>query len=188
MKRIGILGGTFDPPHMGHLIIAEEVRLALDLEEVWFIPSYTPPHKSNVKTKPEHRLKMIRLAIQGNPYFKVDTIELERTGKSYTIDTIKELRKRHSDKKFYFIIGGDMVEYLPNWYQIEELKNLVTFVGVKRSNYSTESAFPIYIVDIPLIEISSTVLRKRCLEGTSVQYWLPHSVHQYIKEHQLYGH
>lgn len=188
MKRIGILGGTFDPPHIGHLIIAEEVRLALDLAEVWFIPAYTPPHKANTKTQPQQRLKMVRLATKNNPFFKVDTIEIERSGKSYTIDTIEELKRCHPDNEFYFIIGADMVEYLPHWYRIEELAKLVTFVGVKRANYQLESRYSVLIVDIPLIEISSTVLRERCMKGVSVQYWIPAPVYQYIKELQLYEH
>jgi nicotinate-nucleotide adenylyltransferase len=187
MERIGILGGTFDPPHIGHLIIAEEVRLTLHLAEIWFIPSYTPPHKEEAKTSPDHRLEMVRLAIKDNPYFKVNTVELERSGKSYTIDTIKELQKRYLDKEFYFIIGADMVEYLPKWYRIEELFKLVTFVGVKRPKYQLKSSFPIKEVDIPLIEISSTLLRKRCAKGESVNYWLPQPVYHYLKEHHLYG-
>src|SRR5690625_4105945 len=109
MKKIGILGGTFDPPHIGHLIIAEEVRLALELEEVWFIPTATPPHKDEARTDSGHRIKMTKLAIADNPYFKINTIETERTGKSYTIETIRELKAQYLDYDFHFIIGADMV-------------------------------------------------------------------------------
>src|SRR4051794_6519919 len=106
MRRIGVLGGTFDPPHIGHLIIAEEVRIALDLEEVWFIPTFTPPHKDGTKTKASQRIEMTKLAIESNPHFKVNSIEIERSGKSYTIDTIRELKRENPDSDFYFIIGA----------------------------------------------------------------------------------
>src|SRR5690625_178954 len=118
MRKIGILGGTFDPPHLGHLIIAEQVRSALDLEEIWFMPSNEPPHKSRAKTNVNHRLAMLKLAIEDNDAFKVNTIELARKGKSYTIDTMKLLIKNHPHTEFYFIIGADMVEYLPHWAKI----------------------------------------------------------------------
>src|SRR5690625_2398237 len=156
MKRVGILGGTFDPPHLGHLIIAEEVRQALELDEVWFIPSYTPPHKDDAKASPEDRVRMVELAIKSNPDFKVNTIELERRGNSYTFDTITLLKDIHPSVGFYFIIGADMVEYLPKWHKIDELIRLVHFVGVKRSGYKLVSAFPIANIDVPIIEISST--------------------------------
>ncbi|GGJ48291.1 nicotinate-nucleotide adenylyltransferase [Virgibacillus salexigens] len=188
MKHIGILGGTFDPPHMGHLIIAEEVRIALQLDEVWFIPSYTPPHKAQTKTSARDRLNMVKRAIQDNPFFKVNTIELERSGKSYTIQTIKDLQEQHTDTTFYFIIGGDMIEYLPKWHRIEELIQLIEFVGVQRPNYSIETPYPITVVDIPLMEISSTFLRDRMRQNRSVHYFLPPSVYNYMKEHQLYEH
>uniref|UniRef100_UPI0030185467 nicotinate (nicotinamide) nucleotide adenylyltransferase n=1 Tax=Oceanobacillus massiliensis TaxID=1465765 RepID=UPI0030185467 len=110
MKRIGILGGTFDPPHLGHLLIAEEVRTAMELAEVWFIPTYTPPHKAASMTNAEDRINMLQLATDNNPFFKVNTIEIERSGKSYTLDTMRILKQKHPDKELYFIIGADMVE------------------------------------------------------------------------------
>ncbi|GAA0432098.1 MAG: nicotinate-nucleotide adenylyltransferase [Bacillota bacterium] len=186
MKRIGILGGTFDPPHIGHLIIAEEVRISLELDEVWFIPSYTPPHKEDVKTSPNNRLEMVHLAIENNRYFKVNPVEINRVGKSYTIDTIKELKKNHPHKTFYFIIGADMVEYLPKWERIDELMQLIQFVGVKRSTHSLQTHYPIVEVDIPLIEISSTLLRERLERSETIHYLLPDSVYNYIKENHLY--
>lgn len=187
MKRIGILGGTFDPPHLGHLIIAEEVRLALELDEIWFIPTYTPPHKDDAKTEVHDRIKMIELAIETNPYFKISTIEIKRSGKSYTIDTMKELTTLHPDYEFYFLIGADMVEYLPKWHRIDELIKLVPFVGVKRSGYELATDYNILTVNIPLIDISSTEIRNRLQNKRSAKYLVPERVYAYIRGERLYG-
>ncbi|MDO6448187.1 nicotinate-nucleotide adenylyltransferase [Oceanobacillus profundus] len=186
MERIGILGGTFDPPHLGHLLIAEEVRLAMDLQEIWFIPTYTPPHKTASKTSAQDRIQMLHLATKSNPHFKVNTIEIERTGKSYTVDTMKELQKLHPEKEFYFIIGADMVEYLPNWHKVDELFSLVRFVGVKRSGYQLVTEYPITEIDIPMIDISSSMLRNWLRRKRSVHYIVPEPVISYIKEKDLY--
>src|SRR5699024_4787739 len=121
MKNIGILGGTFDPPHIGHLIIAEEVRIALKLDEIWFIPSHVQVHKDQAAASAKDRLKMVQFAISKNPYFKVDPLEINRSHASYTIDTMQVLSQQYSSTKFYFIIGADMVEYLPHWKNITEL-------------------------------------------------------------------
>ncbi|SHF67331.1 nicotinate-nucleotide adenylyltransferase [Ornithinibacillus halophilus] len=187
MKRIGILGGTFDPPHIGHLIIAEEVRQQLQLEEVWFIPTYEPPHKKEASIGADHRIHMINNAIKGNAAFRLNTIEIERHGKSYTIDTIKALQQSHKDTEFFFIIGADMVEYLANWSKIDELVEMITFVGVKRPGYQLKTTYPIIEVEVPFIEVSSTTIRKRFANKQSVKYLIPESVYMYIKEYQLYG-
>lgn len=186
MKRIGILGGTFDPPHIGHLLIAEEVRMALDLEEIWFIPSYKQPHKEQSLTLAKHRIQMVKRAIEGNSYFRINTIEVDRLGQSYTFDTMKALIKEYPTVHFFFIIGGDMVEYLPHWKNIEQLIDLVTFVGIKRYGYTLQTSYPIVEVDIPRIEISSTLIRSRLLAGQTVHYLIPDRVYIYIKEKRLY--
>lgn len=186
MRRIGILGGTFDPPHLGHLIIAEEVRLALGLEEIWFIPSQEPPHKNNAFTSAVTRVEMVQKAIEGNSYFKLNTIEVDRLGRSYTSDTLKLLKNEHPDDSFYFIIGADMVEYLPKWYNINELLEMVSFIGVKRIGSELETPYPIKMVDIPYMEISSTMIRERICKSSSVKYYLPEAVIRYIKEKRLY--
>lgn len=186
MKRIGILGGTFDPPHIGHLIIAEGVRTALHLEEIWFIPTYEPPHKQEAIIDATSRIDMLKLALAENESFQLNTIEIERSGKSYTIDTMKTLKDSYPETDFYFIIGADMVEYLPKWYKIDELINLVKFVGVKRSGYKFQTIYPIIEVDIPMVDVSSSVIRERLLENNTVRYLVPDSVHTYIKEHGLY--
>lgn len=186
MKRVGILGGTFDPPHLGHLIIAEEVRLALNLEEVWFMPSQEPPHKNKAFIRAEERVEMVKKAIECNPFFKLNTIEVDRLGKSYTVDTLNILKEKHPDVTFYFIIGGDMVEYLPKWRKIDELKKIVTFVGVKRVGFKLDTPYPVELVDIPYIEISSTMVRERINHDRPVTYLVPEPVTRYIKEKRLY--
>ncbi|AIF43366.1 nicotinate-nucleotide adenylyltransferase [Virgibacillus sp. SK37] len=187
MKRVGILGGTFDPPHLGHMIIAQEVHQSLNLDEVWFIPSHIPPHKNTTKTKVEDRVNMVQLAIQGNSYFKVNTVELDRFGKSYTFDTIKALNKEHSSYMFYFIIGADMVEYLPKWHRIDQLIKLVQFVGVKRPGFSLSSTYPVIEVEVPQFDISSTFIRNRIKDNQPFSYFTPEGVMNYIKEKRLYA-
>src|SRR5690554_5089278 len=110
MKKVGILGGTFDPPHLGHLIIAETVRTSLALDEIWFMPANEPPHKNKARSTGEDRANMLKLAIKNNEHFKINDIEMKRLGKSFTFDTMNILINEHPDCEFYFIIGGDMVE------------------------------------------------------------------------------
>ncbi|MTW84136.1 nicotinate-nucleotide adenylyltransferase [Virgibacillus dakarensis] len=186
MKRVGILGGTFDPPHLGHLLIAEEVKNKLALEEVWFIPSNEPPHKYKARTSANNRIAMLERAIASNDTFKIDTIEVERLGKSYTFDTMKALIDTYPDTIFYFIIGADMVEYLPKWDRINELINIVKFVGVRRTGYHLQSDFPIIALDIPMIDVSSTLIRERISRNQSTRYLLPEDVESYIKGKRLY--
>ena len=182
MRRIGLLGGTFDPPHIGHFIMAQEVKHKLNLEEVWFIPTNDPPHKSGVLFSAGQRCSMLQQAVESTDTYRVETIELQREGKSYTVDTILELQEQHPDAEFYFIIGADMVEYLPKWHRIEELISLVTFVGVKRKDHSLSTSYSVITVDMPVIEISSTEIKKRLKKREEVKYFLPHEVYMYIKE------
>nr|WP_305147650.1 nicotinate-nucleotide adenylyltransferase [Anoxybacillus gonensis] len=186
VKKVGILGGTFDPPHYGHLLIADDVRTELKLDEIWFMPNYIPPHKDKKVTDHVHRVNMLRMAIANDPHFRVETIELERKERSYTYDTIVLLKKRHPHTTFYFIIGGDMVEYLPHWYRIDELVQLIQFVGVKRPGYSLCTPYPIIEVDVPTFAVSSSLIRERIQNGKSVTYLLPEAVQLYIKENRLY--
>src|SRR5699024_5904449 len=186
MKKIGILGGTFDPPHIGHFIIADEVKHKMGLDEIWFIPTNEPPHKKRAASSNEHRLEMLRRATEQTEYFKVNTIEMERIGRSYTIDTIDELKGKYPDALFYFIIGADMVEYLPNWKRIDELIRKIQFVGVNRPGFAAETDYPVKMVDCPLIDISSTEIRKRVGEHLPVNFLLPKEAVEYIKEQRLY--
>lgn len=186
MKSIGILGGTFNPPHMGHLLIAEYVREELKLDEIWFIPTNEPPHKATTHITFEQRVEMLSGAIEDNPPFAINMIEITRPGKSYTIDTIKELKREYPTYTFYFIIGADMVEYLPHWSRIDELINEVDFVGVNRTGFKLESQYQVLTVDVPLIDISSSLIRQRFASGKSIKYLVPNKVFSYIKENRLY--
>ncbi|WP_046178736.1 nicotinate-nucleotide adenylyltransferase [Domibacillus tundrae] len=188
MKKVGILGGTFNPPHVGHLIAANEVLHALHLDEIRFMPNSIPPHKRLAgHIADEHRLRMAELAIEDNELFEIEKIEIERAGVSYTIDTMRELIKQEPDTSFYFIIGADMIEYLPKWREIDELSRLVTFVGVKRPGYSTETRYPVILIETPEIHLSSTALRKKAASNETLHYLLPEPVIRYIKENGLYG-
>ena len=186
--KIGILGGTFNPPHTGHLIIANEVFHALELEKVWFMPNQEPPHKKkegNVSN--QQRVKMLELAIQGHPHFDVESLELERQGPSYTYETMKILTDRHKNHEFYFIIGGDMIEYLAKWHKIDELQQLVKFVGVNRPRYSSKTEYEVLLIDSPSIDLSSSMIRQRIESGGTIRYLVPELVRDYIEENGLYG-
>ncbi|MFC6164756.1 nicotinate-nucleotide adenylyltransferase [Lactiplantibacillus dongliensis] len=186
-KRVGILGGTFNPPHLGHLIMAEQVGDQLGLDEVRFMPDAQPPHVDEKKTIAAiDREHMVERAIADNPRFKLETTELKRGGKSYTYDTMKALKAQHPEIQYYFIIGGDMVDYLHTWYRIDDLVKLVTFVGIKRTKYPTTSKYPVIWVDAPVVDISSTQIRQKISHGHSVRYLVPDAVADYIKEHHLY--
>lgn len=186
-KRVGILGGTFNPPHIGHLIIADQVCHQLGLEKIYFMPSANPPHQDGKKAiEANHRLHMVELAIEGNQRFDVEKAEIDRGGKSYTYDTIVKLKEEHPDTDYYFIIGGDMVEYLPKWHKIEELAQLVEFVGVNRPGYTLLSPYPIIWVDVPSMDISSTSLRKNLEMNCPVNYLIPRKTLEYIWREGLY--
>jgi nicotinate-nucleotide adenylyltransferase len=188
MKRVGIFGGTFDPPHFGHLLMANEVLTSLHLSEIWFMPNHIPPHKQKEQiTDSFDRLKMLELAIDDHPQFKIQTIELERGGPSYTYETILQLKHLYKNYEFYFIIGADMVEYLPNWYKVDELVQIVTFVGVKRPGFSMQTPYPVIEVEVPEFGVSSSLIRKRIKEGKSIKYLVPERVKSYIEERMLYG-
>ncbi|MFB6765420.1 nicotinate-nucleotide adenylyltransferase [Bacillus altitudinis] len=187
MKKIGLFGGTFDPLHNGHLLMASEVRFQVGLDEIWFIPNHKPPHKTGQKrAESHHRVKMVEKAIQTNPHFRVELIEMEREGPSYTVDTVELLKKRHPEDEFFFMIGADMVEYLPKWHRIDDLLQMITFIGMKRPGYEGSTAYPLLFADVPAFDVSSTLIRQRMKQGKPVDYLIPKAVECYIKEHHLY--
>lgn len=187
MKRVGILGGTFDPPHIGHLIIANEVLDALNLDEIRFMPNHVPPHKQKTQQVSNlDRLSMLENAISGHPSFFVEDIEIEREGTSFTLDTVKLLKNREPEVEFYFIIGADMIAYLPNWHGVDELMTLISFIGVKRPGYEESTRYPITMVEMPELHLSSSMIRKRIKAGQTIKYLLPDNVREYIKENGLY--
>ena len=187
-EKVGILGGTFNPPHMGHLVMADQVKDQLDLDKILFMPTAEPPHSSVEKKtiSSDIRVEMVELAIQDNSNFDIELYEVESGGKNYTYDTMKALIELYPAVDFYFIIGGDMVSDLPNWYKIDELVQLVQFVGVKRPGYEVESEYPIIMVDTPLIDISSSSIRKKVAIDCSIRYLVPEAVREYIELEGLY--
>ncbi|MDM5276398.1 nicotinate-nucleotide adenylyltransferase [Paenibacillus silvae] len=192
--KIGIMGGTFDPIHMGHLLAAEAARDSHALDEIWFMPSHVPPHKPEAGATGRQRLEMTEAAVKDAPRYEVLGIEMELGGVSYTIDTMRELWRRHPEHEFYFIIGADMVNYLPKWEEIEELASRLTFVGVGRPGFQLHlDDLPeplqdrVLLAEMPLVDISSTAIRRRLAKGHSVRFMVPDAVHQYIVRSGLYG-
>ena len=186
-KAIGILGGTFNPIHIAHLLLAEQVYSKLNLDEIWFIPDNIPPHlvkKGAIDAR--DRVEMLRLAISDNPHFKLELMEIIRGGVSYTMDTIKALKKRYPENDFYLIMGGDMVNDFKNWKNPDELASLIKLVGVKRPGYVQLSNYPVIWVDAPFMSVSSTQIRELLLAGESVRYLVPDKVIDYINEKGLY--
>lgn len=201
MPRVGILGGTFDPIHVGHLILAEEARIALALDRVLFVPAALPWRKADRAITPGHeRLVMVKLAIAGNPHFVASTIELEREGPTYTADTLEQLRSELGPGvELWFIVGADALSDLPYWKEPERILKLARLAVAGRAGYARGQAEQIERllpgiaaridpVPMPVIEISSSRLRHRLALGTSAHYWLPRTVEDYIVAHRLYDH
>lgn len=195
MKFVGILGGTFDPIHLGHLVAAECAREMAGLDQVWFMPTYVPPHKPHrPAATAEQRLNMVRLAIQGNPHFHVCNREMKHGGVSYTLETVKGLREEYPDMEWVWIIGGDMVASLSQWHHIEELMAQIRFVGLHRPGSEWGAAqLPLtwssrlIESEMPQMDISSTDIRQRLAEGRSIRYLVTDQVQQYIARWGLYG-
>jgi len=197
--NIGVLGGTFDPIHMGHLIIAEEIRGHLDLTEVLFVPAGEPWLKTNNSISPaEHRVQMVRLAIADEASFKLSTMEIERAGPSYTIDTIAQFKSQiGAGDKLFFILGWDNLMQLPQWREPSRLVQMCRLVAVPRVGYlppdlnTLEVAVPglsqsAIMLNTPQIEISSSEIRSRVARGLSIHHLVPEPVERYIRQHGLY--
>ena len=186
-QRIGLYGGTFNPVHTAHLMVADQVGHALRLNRVDFLPDAVPPHvDKKTAIDATDRVAMLRLAIQDNPLFGLELAEIQRGGASYTYETVKQLKEAHPENDYYFIIGGDMVDYLPKWYRINDLLKIVNFVAVRRPGAKNESQYPVIWVDVPEVQIASSDIRQRVAQGESIRYLVPTRVEQYIKEHDLY--
>ena len=193
-KKIGLFGGTFDPVHQGHLIAAESVRESFHLDQVLFIPANRQPFKTNQVIQPaEHRLEMVRLAVAGNPFFQVSDIEIRGAGISYSIDTLIKLRKSYPEAEYdlFFLLGSDNIAHFHTWRKPDKLVQLCTFIAFGRpgSQWEKESskfagAFQFY--EMPLIDISSTDIRRRLSEGGSIRYLVPDAVAEYISQNNLY--
>lgn len=193
-KKVGIYGGTFDPVHIGHLIMAEEARQAADLDEVWFVPAPTPPHKQEVAASAEDRFTMVERAVAGHPSFQASRVEMDRGGPSYTVDTVRRLCREYPNTRFFLIVGADMVLDLPRWYKIKEILASVEVIGLMRPGYDLDrERIPDHIKNrVTLVtkavrvELSSTWIRDRVAAGASVRYLVPDPVRRYMEEHCLY--
>ncbi|WP_044642316.1 nicotinate-nucleotide adenylyltransferase [Risungbinella massiliensis] len=192
--KIGIMGGTFDPIHCGHLLMAEQAREEMKLDQVWFVPAGSPPHKQTKKiTDSLHRTRMVQRAVADQIDFRVSTWEIEQAGPSYTITTMKNFCMQYPESDFFLILGADMVNSLPSWYQIAELLQLVQVIALGRPGYPVEK-LPDWIQgrvhwvpDSIEIQLASTQIRQRLETGRSVRYLVPDTVLAYIEENRLYG-
>lgn len=197
MHCLGVLGGTFDPLHWAHLVIAEEARARFGLDKVLFVPAGQPPHKADYTVSdPEHRYAMALLGTSTNPAFQVSRIEIERAGPSYSVDTVRQLREMHApDVEIHLIIGADEALDIPNWHEAESLLDMIRLVVAPRPGSDLAelksrlpSRFYTAMQFLPMlpIDISGTELRARIASGKSVRYLVPDSVEVYIRKHGLY--
>ena len=188
MKRLGILGGTFDPIHLGHLRMAEVVLEKMRLDKVIFVPSHFPPHKSAAGLSPAaERLYLVRLAIQRNPNFAVSAFETRRAGKSYSIDTLRHFARAFPKSKLFFIIGYDAFTALHQWKAIEDILNIAEFVVVNRpGNFINPHRIKHFSVLMPGMDISSSSIRQLVKQRKSIRYLVPEAVRGYIEKNGLY--
>jgi nicotinate-nucleotide adenylyltransferase len=203
--RVGVLGGTFDPPHLGHLILAQEALQALGLSQVLFVPAGEPWRKAGRELSPrEHRLAMVRLAVGGNPGLAVSTAEVDRTGPSYTAETLARLREQFdSETELFFIMGGDSLADFPHWHHPLRILELARLAVAERSPLGDEGfegfeeGIPEELAEglrervvwlpMPLIAISASAVRERVRQGLPIRYWVPPAVEEYIHDHRLYA-
>jgi nicotinate-nucleotide adenylyltransferase len=190
-RRVGIMGGTFDPIHHGHLVAASEVSTRYDLDEVIFVPTGEPWQKSERRVSPaEHRYLMTVIATASNPRFWVSRVDIDRAGPTYTIDTIRDIAAQRPKAELYFITGADALAQILSWKNAEEALRLAKFVGVTRPGYElTDAHLPedtVTLVDVPAMAISSSDCRARVSAERPVWYLVPDGVVQYISKHRLY--
>jgi len=195
--RLGLFGGTFDPIHLGHLILAEQCRESCGLDRVWFVVAGSPPHKPERRTAVVHRLEMVRIAIAGQSAFEVSEIEALRPGPHYSVETLESVRRERPGDDLFFLIGGDSLADLPFWREPDRIARLATIVVVNRPGIAEvdpaslpdfgAGAYPLRFVSIPPVGIASTDLRGRLAAGKSIRYMVPHGVEAYIEAHGLYS-
>ncbi|MCS7003083.1 MAG: nicotinate-nucleotide adenylyltransferase, partial [Dehalococcoidia bacterium] len=198
VTRLGVFGGTFDPPHLGHLIVAEAAREALRLDHVLFVPAGDPWHRRHIAvTAAPHRVAMTRLAIADNPAFSCSTIDVDRADPTYSVDTLRLVRQRYPDARLVFLMGQDALAQIGDWAQPAAIAELAEIVGLARPDAPTpdwtalETRIPharsrVRLLATPLIGVSATLIRARIAAGQSVRYLVPSAVEAYIRAHSLY--
>ena len=187
MTRLGILGGTFDPVHIGHLAVASQVHYELGLDAVLLVPANAQPLKAAPTASGSDRLAMCRAAIEGDPRLRASDVDLARGGATYSVDTLTDLGAQHPGAELFFITGADSLATLPQWKNYETLVTLATFVGVTRPGHSlTQLDAPHVLVPVPALAVSSTDIRDRVRAGAPIRYLVPPAVAQYVDDHQLY--
>ena len=189
--KLGILGGTFDPIHLAHLRIAEEVRLALELDRVFFVPASNPPHRPGPVAAAADRLEMVRIATASNPAFEVSDLELRREGRSYTVDTLRAVSARHPGSELWFIIGSDAVAEIDSWREPDEVLRLARFAIVSRPGspdltLAQGREARVSRVPVTALAISASEIRARCAQEASIHYLVPDAGLDYIRKHRLY--
>ncbi len=194
--RLGLFGGTFDPIHLGHLILAESCREACGLDRVWFVVAGAPPHKPGGRTAVAHRLEMARIAVAGHPAFEVSELEASRPGPHYSVETLEAVRRERPDDELFFLVGADSLADLPFWREPARIARLANVVGVNRPGIDPAvtselpdlgpGTRPLRLVTIPPIGIASHDLRHRLAEGRSIRYQVPRGVEAYIRTQGLY--
>jgi nicotinate-nucleotide adenylyltransferase len=200
-KKVAVFGGTFDPVHLGHLIMAEQAREQTHLDQVWLIPAASPPHKQGWPVTPfAQRVEMLHLALAGQPDFRVDELEKDRSGPSYTADTLAELQSRHGDVDFQLLLGSDCLPDLPLWRDPASIVRRAGLLIVERPGWPVMNAdalqaalclpagleMRLQTIESPLIDIASRDLRKRAAAGRSLRFLVPRAVECYIREKGLY--
>lgn len=185
---IGLFGGSFDPIHHGHLLVAQAAVESLGLEQLRFVPAREQPFKIGGHAAPaETRARIVALAIAGEPRFAVDRIELERAGPSYTVDTVRALREREPGRTFALLVGADAARDLEQWHEVEALATLASFVILSRPGAAIPSLpWSVRVVSVPAVDISATEIRRRVAAGRSIRYWVPDPVAECITADRLY--
>ncbi len=191
--NIGVLGGCFDPIHLGHLLIAEDILIKLKLQKILFVPAFHPPHRPPPIASYHHRIKMVQLAIKSNPKFELSQIEKNRPGPSYTVDTLNDLRRLFPKTTLHFIIGYDQYRTIGNWHKPSELTRLAKLVVISRPGVARPPLFRqhprsrVCFLRVIPVAISGAIIRERVAKGASVRYLVPTKVLKYIYRHHLYG-
>ncbi|NDJ34424.1 MAG: nicotinate-nucleotide adenylyltransferase [Chloroflexi bacterium] len=197
-ERLGVFGGTFDPPHIAHQIVAERAQETLSLDKVMWVPVGDPPHKKGQQVlEAVHRLHMVEHAVAGNPHFAIARIDIDRPGPHYSVDMLRLLSDEYPTAELFFLIGGDSLRDISQWHQPERLIECATLVVVERPGVEYDfdaltRAIPgleqtVVRIDVPCIEVSSTDIRERAAAGRSIRYLVPSPVADYIHEHALYA-